>query len=445
MLIPLSHKTRFLHKLEAPPALQRGSGENPITYLNKGAPYALSVEDTTSVASKSDAVLYCTTIQVAFDSESQRERPLMSWQLWNQSRGGDQGRLFNGRFQAVEFLSSHNPENPNHMSNIQVVHSDGCSLLWSADRNLPKHCSIKFQLNFLSTDFSHAKGIHGATMRFCARTEEVSPDSLRFPAVDPNISYCRIQVFRSHGAERKTVNDAASVSKRIVKLKQKLPSTENFPNEKGVNQGKKEKQITSTTSENARKRPRRLGKDQEDAIRAELKCLQSICTVIQGYSDLGQHGEKQQHCDWYPRSNSGTQRSSARELTMSPGHSSAQPICDTLQHPKVEVAALRSGDEEKPRRPNASVACFYVRSVESESECYRPIYLAERTANELMRNVAAFVSADATKIVRFIWLCDKGLKIIIDDDVVQNMKEGQGMQVAMTKVQDELCEMELEF
>ena len=439
--VDIAKMTRFSHKLEAPPALQRESGENPTTYLNKGAPYSLSVEDTACVASESGTVLYCTTIQVAFDSVSQREQPLASWRLWNQSRGRDQGRLFDGRFQAVEYLSSHNPENPNYMSNIQVVHSDGCSLLWSADRNRPKTCSIKFQLNFLSTDFSHAKGIHGATMRFCAKTEEVSPDSLRFPVSDHNISYCRIQVFRSHGAERKTVNDAASISKRIAKLKQKLQSAEDFSNEEGGSQGKRKK---ITTSGNAPKRARRGGKDQEDAMRSEVKDLQGLCTVGQGYSDLGQHGERQQHCDWYPRSEPDVHHP-GRKVPISPAHSPGQTNCDMLQHPTATAVALRPEVKKTSRRQNASIACFYARSVESESECYRPIYLSERTADELMGNVAAFVSADATKIIRFIWLCDKGLKILIDDDVVQNMKEGQGMQVTTTEVRDDLLEMELEF
>lgn len=447
-----NHGPRFIHKLDAPAAVFRESKGSAVTYLNKGAHYSLLVEDTLHLGQKSGNVLYCTTIQVAFDSESRREQPLASWRLWDQNRGADEGHLFERRFQAIEYLGSHNSDSSQYMSNIQVVHSDGFSLVWSADGNLQKHCSIQFQLNFLSTDFSHAKGVHGSTMRLCAKTEEVSTVSLRFPATDPGINYCRIQIFRSHGAERKTSNETAAIAERIARLTQKLQSSQLSSYKKNdIGEGKS-------------KRIRNLGKVKEDALRSRREELQSRCTTSQRYSILDQQGEKQRHCDWYPekcgssekgrqdsnqlRSPSGNSASMAlteeimTRLMRSPVYSS-RSISEKSGHATAKAASQWSLDDSSMQEKDARVACFYARSVDCER--YRPIYLSERSANEFTRRVAAAVSIDATKVLRSIWLNDRGFNIMIDDDVVQNMKEGQGMLVTVTNVSIDLFEIELEF
>ena len=458
-----SHGQRFLHKLNAPPALIRKPDEDAVTYLNKGSTYSLLVQDTLPCASESGNTLYCTSVQIAFDTESRRKRPLVSWRLWDQGRGADEGHLFNGRFQAIKFVDSRNPDNPNNMSNLQVVHSDGFSLVWSVDPGLPRHCSIKFQLNFLSTDFSHAKGVHGVTMQLCCKTEEVSTTSLRFPTTDPEISYCRIQIFRSHGAERKTSNDAATAAKRIEKLKQKLHPSKLGPKQKNDGHGQHERKM-STNSGDMPKRIRSLGKAQEEEVRSRLRSLQKLCTVTRRETLLDQQGEKQQHCDWYPTSHEMSQdKAPGFNASWSPskdpmpaaltsiittpsmhctGHTPGSSSDDS-GHATSDVAdpwslGMTAMPPLKPR-----VACFYVRSVQRER--YAPIYLVERTVNELTRRVAAAVLVDATSIHRCIWLCDKGFRIMVDDDVVQNLKEGQGMQVAINNIRGELVELELEF
>ena len=218
-----SFRPRFRHRLDAPPALLKKSDETAVTYLNKGAQYSLLVEDTSPLTSDPDNMLYCTSIQIAFDSEPQRRCPAALWRLWDQSRGADEGHLFDERFLAIEYVTSElvysdKSDDRNHISNVQAVHSDGFSLVWGTNRHGSRECSITIQLNFLSTDFSHAKGVHGVTMQLCSKTEEISTDSLRFPSTDPRISYCRIHLFRSHGAERKMANDIASTEKQIKRL-----------------------------------------------------------------------------------------------------------------------------------------------------------------------------------------------------------------------------------
>ena len=450
-----SHDSRFLHKLDVPPALPKSPEETAVTYLNKGSQYSLLVEDTSATNSNSGRTLYCTSVQVAFDTESRRQKPVASWQLWDQSRGADEGHLFNGRFQAIEFVKSNNHESTNHMSNAQVVHSDGFSLVWSADSSIPRQCSIKFQLNFLSTDFSLVKGVHGATMQLCSKTEEICSNSLRFPSMRSEISFCRIKIFRSHGAERKTANDTETAAKRIAKLKQKLQLSKQQSHRKDTNHGNHIKDQPANSSDPS-KRIRGLGKAQEDVLRVKLNNLQKLCTMTQKFSILDQRSEQQQHCDWYPR-----QRQNRQKETSAIQSSSSIPTTPILTVQSYGLTtpspysteftpSLISDNSQTPQRSTSRsitedlrVACFYVQPTNTDR--YSPIYLFERTALELTQKLATALSIDATTVVRTVWLCDKGFKIMVDDDVVVNMKEGQGIRVAVNVIGGGLSEFELEF
>lgn len=463
--------------LEAPPALRKQSEQSLVTYLNKGSRYSLLVEDTAASASNSPTNrLYCTSIQVAFDTEDRRERPLASWQLWDQSRGADEGHLFNGRFQAIEFVDSIPTDGPvQNISKVQVVHSDGFSLVWGADCDSLKECSIKFQLNFLSTDFSHVKGIHGVSMQLCCKTEEISTNSIQSPIDDNAISYCRIQVFRSHGAERKMSNDLATVGKRITRLKQQLSRSEVKSKEKSNRKHKRK-----PSSVDVPKRIRALGSVQEDVLRSRIQSLESSCISTTSHSLLDQQGEKQQHCDWYPSKHRPQQGSSHCPGTAGGTGSTADyngfSSISCLESMKSENAApsphpFSQRIEESwhatsspivptPQDGTSDVVCFHVRPMNNEA--YTPIYLASHTAHELTAQVAAALGVNPTKVFRSIWLCDKGFKIIVDDDVVLSMKKGQGMRVAVNNIGskfgrnprelvgsqngvEELCELVLEF
>ena len=64
-------------------------------------------------------------------------------------------------------------------------------------------------------------------MRLCAKTHPVPCDPSQ-PAADanPEICYCKVKLFRDHGAERKLSNDVAHVKKSIDKLKQQIAQAE---------------------------------------------------------------------------------------------------------------------------------------------------------------------------------------------------------------------------
>ena len=434
-----------------------------MTYLNKGAHYSIFVEDTVQPSAVSDPVLYCTSVQVAFNTESRRQNPLESWRLWDDSRGADEGNLFNGRFQAIEYIESSNFDNPNDMSNIQVVHSDGFSLVWRADPRASRRIAIKFQLNFLSTDFSNAKGVHGTTMQLCGKTEEVSTNSLLFPNTDSSINYCKIQIFRSHGAERKTANDAAAIAKKMEKLERKLEVSQQQSTDIEESEGKHRKK-TPTTSGETQKRPKKLTKAQQDAMRFRIQNMQRLLAMVQRRTNLDLQGEKQRDCDWYPTKRERPQAHSQADTpdvdaSLSPATSQSstalRPVPTSWSHSSA-YTPRSSPHSSRQTIPNVTdqwsvedtstqpeQAIFYVRPVGRDN--FEPIYLSERTASELTLKVAAVLSADPARILRCIWISDRGLKIVVDDDVVRNMNEGQGMQISTVKVREDLFEFELEF
>ena len=131
-----------------------------MTYLNKGSPYSILVEDKLCTGSNLGKMYYCTSVQVVFDTEQQRQQSLEYWQIWGKSRDED-----GVRSQAVEYIGPLEFDHQDHVSNLRVVHSDGFSVVWSADHSDMRQHSITFQLNFRSTDFSQCKGVIGMCVR----------------------------------------------------------------------------------------------------------------------------------------------------------------------------------------------------------------------------------------------------------------------------------------
>ena len=76
------------------------------------------------------------------------------------------------------------------------------------------------------------------------------------------------------------------------------------------------------------------------------------------------------------------------------------------------------------------VACFYVRftgTTEHPQDYYRAIYLTERTVRDLMKKISEKKHIDPRRIVRILHVNQAGLRIMVDDDVVRELPEGQDM------------------
>ena len=377
--------------------------------------------------------MYYTSVQVVFDTERQRQQPLSSWQSWEQAQNHDESSA-DGRSHAIEYLNPREADHQGHVATLQVVHSDGFSLTWSADQADKGALSIPFRLNFRSTDFSHCKGVIGAAMRLCSRTEEMSTNAAEFPRTDLAMSFCRIKTFRSHGAERKNVNDKIIAEKRMRRLKQQLAQSQ-------TRQTPKDKRLGRDTS----KRPRPPGARSchENGLLCKIKGLQQVCTSTQPQTSLDDQDEKQQDCDWPLSSRENTSPVSPDNMTLKPKHSmpSSQPVRrpslpSTWYNEPQQRSPLRSLPERiknlSARQEGIKVARFYIRQAgfgrSSQNNEFVAIYLCERTACDLARRIAEAVSVDPSLVGQLVWTV-KGLKILVDDDVVANMVEGQKMEV----------------
>src|SRR5207247_1252986 len=99
------------------------------------------------------------------------------------------------------------------------------SVIWTPGSHGAAECNIAVRFNFLSTDFSHSKGVKGIPVRLCAKTSTVVGQKPETEAVQ-EICYGKVKLFRDHGAERKLSNDVMHVKKTIDKLKQQIAQAE---------------------------------------------------------------------------------------------------------------------------------------------------------------------------------------------------------------------------
>ncbi|KAL2268490.1 hypothetical protein VTJ83DRAFT_3336 [Remersonia thermophila] len=236
-LLPAGDGLRFQAILLAPTAMTKHADEIPVTYLNKGQIYSLTITDTSSRTSHPGSTRYRTFVRISFDDEQQREKPGACWSLWKEGRGTSEAHQRGGRLQAVEYVDI-GPQQPTEDSGKQCLEIesesfDGFSVIWTPAPGGPAECVVCVRFNFLSTDFSHSKGVKGIPVRLCAKTQQLDANSTTLPPTStgetssaPEIAYCKVKLFRDHGAERKLANDMAHVKKSIDKLKQQIAQVE---------------------------------------------------------------------------------------------------------------------------------------------------------------------------------------------------------------------------
>lgn len=219
------------------------SDDVPITYLNKGQAYILNVVDTQAQPAQTPR-RYRTFVRVSFQDEQQRQKPAQCWQLWKEGRGTNEAHHRGGRLQAVEYVpathsTSHDdPSRPQF--ELESSSFDGFCVLWTSATGSVE-CPISVRFNFLSTDFSHSKGVKGIPVRLCAKTQLLDDGNGNWSQPsDAEVCYCMAKLFRDHGAERKLSNDVAHVKKTIEKLNQQIAQIES-----GLKEGGKRKRSGS--------------------------------------------------------------------------------------------------------------------------------------------------------------------------------------------------------
>ena len=223
---------RYHTTLNAPTAMVRHMEEIPVTYLNKGQAYTLSIFDTARPPpSNAGPLKYRTYVRISFEDEQQRAKPGSCWQLWKEGRGTAEAHQRAGKLLAVEYVDPNqggDDEIRKSPIELEKASFDGFAVTWTASNTHQgaPDCGISVRFNFLSTDFSHSKGVKGIPVRLCAKTELLSTIGDDASQNHPEVCYSKVKLFRDHGAERKLSNDVAHVKKTIDKLKQQISQAE---------------------------------------------------------------------------------------------------------------------------------------------------------------------------------------------------------------------------
>jgi hypothetical protein len=296
----------------------RHADEIPISYLNKGQAYSLSIVDTSPTISGASPALYRTFVRVSFQDKAQRSRPGPCWQLWKEGRGTTEAHQRDGKLLAVEYVDTNqggDDDSRKQQVRLESNSFDGFCVTWGVNpRTGRAECSTSVRFNFLSTDFSHSKGVKGIPVRLCAKTERVSPGFADSGAPDsqPEVCFAKVKLFRDHGAERKLANDVAHVKKTIDKLQQQISEVES-----GLSASGKRKRSAPLMVKSCGKGPGKIAKHKrtwsmgsdgdaaaqsttEEALVMKLTRLQDMFTSTRPVSVLYLRGEAEDDPDQHP-------------------------------------------------------------------------------------------------------------------------------------------------
>jgi hypothetical protein len=286
--------------------------EIPVTYLNKDQAYSISVFDITPPASL-QPLKYRTYIRVSFKDELQRSEPAACWQLWKEGRGSNEAHQRGSKLLAVEFVDHIQGGDDDHRHpqiELEKASFNGFCVTWSPNPAIgTSACAISVRFNFLSTDFSHSNGVKGIPVRLCAKTELLIPnDGLS----NAEVCYCKVKLFRDHGAERKLSNDVAHVKKAMEKLKQQIAQMDMG----GANFGKRKRSSGAIPVKSSDSRPVKVpihkrtwsmdsqengGKlSAEDDLNLKFVMMQDMFSSTRPVSVLSLRGDEQDDADLFP-------------------------------------------------------------------------------------------------------------------------------------------------
>lgn len=524
-------KFRFHTTLNAPTAMVKSTDEIPVTYLNKGQAYTMSIFDANAPAhTATSPTRYRTYVRVSFEDEQQRAKPGACWQLWREGRGSNEAHQRGGRLLAVEYVDPNQggvDDFRKSQVELEKASFDGFVVTWTPQIRTTESadCSLSVRFNFLSTDFSHSKGVKGIPVRLCAKTE-ILTDAPGSSINEAEVCFAKVKLFRDHGAERKLSNDVAHVKKSIEKLKQQISQAE-----AGIGNVGKRKRSGSTAKQNIarvkmNKHKRGWSADSdvdvvrltaEEDMHLKLIGLQDMFSSTRPLSVLYLKGDPEDDPDRYPveiTGSDGLSKPLSRTQTWdskasgeeSPNSEIISPVVSSASiTPKRKYSEMQQtsileedeedeGDEsgsavrvrsvsrERPTklvkrdhsnapddllaldvdseyqapaeqgvRPGEScrrlwwltgtnietVACFYVKEKDSHKSYYRAVYLWSRTVADLTNCIAVKFQIEPSRITRVTHVNSKGLQIVVDEDVVRELPEGQDMMVEFAPARPE--------
>ncbi|XP_030596803.1 grainyhead-like transcription factor 2b isoform X1 [Archocentrus centrarchus] len=193
----------FQYTLDASRSLRQKQGEGPMTYLNKGQFYAVTLNElSTNKRLRHPISKVRSVIMVVFSEDKNRDEQLKYWKYWHSRQHTAKQRVLD----IADYKESFNT-----ISNIEEIAYNAISFTWDVN----EEAKIFITVNCLSTDFSSQKGVKGLPLMIQIDTYSYNNRSNR----PLHRAYSQIKVFCDKGAERKIRDEERKLLRKKSKGK----------------------------------------------------------------------------------------------------------------------------------------------------------------------------------------------------------------------------------
>lgn len=193
----------FQYTLDASRSLRQKQGEGPMTYLNKGQFYAVTLNELSANKRLRHPISKVrSVIMVVFSEDKNRDEQLKYWKYWHSRQHTAKQRVLD----IADYKESFNT-----IGNIEEIAYNAISFTWDVN----EEAKIFITVNCLSTDFSSQKGVKGLPLMIQIDTYSYNNRSNK----PLHRAYSQIKVFCDKGAERKIRDEERKLYRKKSKGK----------------------------------------------------------------------------------------------------------------------------------------------------------------------------------------------------------------------------------
>ncbi|XP_046906526.1 grainyhead-like transcription factor 2b isoform X3 [Hypomesus transpacificus] len=193
----------FQYTLDASRSLRQKQGEGPMTYLNKGQFYAVTLSELgVNKRLRHPISKVRSVIMVVFSEDKNRDEQLKYWKYWHSRQHTAKQRVLD----IADYKESFNT-----IGNIEEIAYNAVSFTWDVN----EEAKIFITVNCLSTDFSSQKGVKGLPLMIQIDTYSYNNRSNK----PLHRAYSQIKVFCDKGAERKIRDEERKQNRKKTKGK----------------------------------------------------------------------------------------------------------------------------------------------------------------------------------------------------------------------------------
>uniref|UniRef100_A0A3Q2DS45 Grainyhead-like transcription factor 2b n=1 Tax=Cyprinodon variegatus TaxID=28743 RepID=A0A3Q2DS45_CYPVA len=208
----------FQYTLDATRSLRQKQGEGPMTYLNKGQFYAVTLSELSANKRLRHPISKVrSVIMVVFSEDKNRDEQLKYWKYWHSRQHTAKQRVLD----IADYKESFNT-----IGNIEEIAYNAISFTWDVN----EEAKIFITVNCLSTDFSSQKGVKGLPLMIQIDTYSYNNRSNK----PLHRAYSQIKVFCDKGAERKIRDEERKLLRKKSKGKDGGVGVINIPKKSEV-------------------------------------------------------------------------------------------------------------------------------------------------------------------------------------------------------------------